>query len=308
MSAHTTGYAGNDPGFTEPREQSFASTERQLILEVVPGRCQLQIILASAWAVLLAAFSEENDVTVDFLNPNTTSEIALIHLHLGAEQSIKDVQGELQRRLHRGLNGSKAETLTGTQKNPKKRPILPKTIIASEMDDGVRFLKSDYVMAITCQASTSNDRSLVLRGNYNSRELDDRDSQNVLDRIGNLITQFGAGRDQKVEDFNLMCTADKEQLGVWNNLMTPSFNVCVQDLIELQSRRCPSNEAVCAWDGSFTYEELDRRATVLAEELVARGVSLGSYVPLMFEKSKWHIVSLLAVRNKSSVYPINLRI
>lgn len=90
--------------------------------------------------------------------------------------------------------------------------------------------------------------------------------------------------------------------------MPPPLNTCVQDLIELQSKRRPRNEAVCAWDGSFTYEELDRRATVLAKKLVVLGVSVGSYVPLMFEKSKWHVDSLLAVINRPSVRSNTIRV
>lgn len=221
---------------------------------------------------------------------------------------MKDVEGELQQRLRRGVNGSNAGT--GTQETPKKTSSLPKTLLASEMDDRVRglFQKSDYLFAITSQASTSDDRSLVLKGYYNSTKFDDRDCQNVLDRVGNLVTQLGAGRHEKLGDFNLLCASDKEQLGVWNLSMPPSLNAFTQDLIELQSKRHPNDEAVCAWDGSFTYEELDRRATVLAKGLVVLGVSIGSYVPLMFEKSKWHMVSLLAVRNRPFVCSITVRV
>lgn len=268
----------------------------------------MQSILALAWAILSTAYSEEKDATIDVLDPNSPSEITFIRLHLGAERSMKDVEGELQQRLRRGVNGSNAGT--GTQETPKKTSSLPKTLLASEMDDRVRglFQKSDYLFAITSQASTSDDRSLVLKGYYNSTKFDDRDCQNVLDRVGNLVTQLGAGRHEKLGDFNLLCASDKEQLGVWNLSMPPSLNAFTQDLIELQSKRHPNDEAVCAWDGSFTYEELDRRATVLAKGLVVLGVSIGSYVPLMFEKSKWHMVSLLAVRNRPFVCSITVRV
>ena len=295
---------------TDPQGQSFASTERQLFLEAVPEQLQSQSILTLAWAILSAAYSEENDATIDVLDPNSPSEIVFVRLHLGAERSIKDVEGEIQQRLHRGFNGSDTETSTGTQETPKKTSSLPKTLLALVMDDGVQglFLKSDYVLAITSKASLSDHRSLVLRGYYNSSKLDDRDCQDVLDRVGNLVTQIGAGRHEKVGDFNLICASDKERLGVWNKFMPPSIDACVQDLIEHQSKQHPTNEAVCAWDGSFTYEELDRRATVLAKRLVVLGVSIGSYVPLMFEKSKWHIISLLAVRNRPFVSSSTVRV
>ena len=65
ISAHPTKYTAELPEMTEPHEKSFASMERQLILEAVPERYQLQLILVSAWAILSAAFSEENDATID---------------------------------------------------------------------------------------------------------------------------------------------------------------------------------------------------------------------------------------------------
>lgn len=291
-------HVGKSIEVKDPGGQNFASAERQLFLETVPERFQLQSVLALAWAILSAAYSEENDATIDVLHPSYPSEVLSIRLHFGAERWMKDVEGEVRGRLHRGVADRGTETSAGTQETPKKTSSLPKTLLASEMDDRVQclFLKSNYALAITSKAIIPDKRSLVLRGYYNSSKLDHRDCQNVLDRVGNLVSQLGAGRQENLGDFNLICASDKEQLGVGNEFMPPTIDACVQDLIELQSKQHPTNEAVCAWDGSLTYEEFNRRATVLAKRLVAQGVSIGSYVPLMFEKSKWHMVSLLAVR------------
>ena len=52
---------------------------------------------------------------------------------------------------------------------------------------------------------------------------------------------------------------------------------------------------VCAWNGSFTYADLDARSAILASHLVNAGVEVGTIVPLCFEKSKWMPVAQLAV-------------
>lgn len=310
-SSYMAGITGKGPEVAGLRERSFASTERQLFLETVPEPYQLQSVLALAWTILSAAYSEENDATINILDPmRPLLGIVFIRLHLGAEQSIKDLQGELQRRLNESVSEGNTEISMGPQEDLEKRSNLPKTLITSQMDDGIQALslRSDYVLAITCQASTSDVRPCVLRGHYDSSRLDERDCQSLLDRIGNLMTQLRASRDQKLGDINMMSASDKEQLRVWNDFMPPPVDACVQDLIELQSQGHPNNEAVCAWDGSFTYEELNRRATVLAKRLILLGVSVGTYVPLMFEKSKWHIISLLAVRTRPFVRLITLRV
>lgn len=57
----------------------------------------------------------------------------------------------------------------------------------------------------------------------------------------------------------------------------------------------PEQVAIDAWDGSFTYAELDQTATRLAHVLVAEGVGSGMIVPLVFEFSKWVPVAILGI-------------
>ena len=81
--------------------------------------------------------------------------------------------------------------------------------------------------------------------------------------------------------------------------MPPLVNALVHNRIELQVVEHSQNEAVCAWDGTLTYQELNHRANTLMSDLTAAGVQVGDYVPLLFEKSKWYIVSILAVSSFS---------
>lgn len=71
-------------------------------------------------------------------------------------------------------------------------------------------------------------------------------------------------------------------------------------MIEERMRDQPMATAIYAWDGEFTYGELDQLSTEVAAQLVKFGVGpqlLGPHilVPLCFEKSKWTIVAMLGV-------------
>ena len=71
---------------------------------------------------------------------------------------------------------------------------------------------------------------------------------------------------------------------------------CVHELVEAQAKRHPDSPAICAWDGEFTYAQLDVAANRLAHYLVMRaGVKTGDFVHLCFEKSAWFFVTMLAV-------------
>ena len=57
----------------------------------------------------------------------------------------------------------------------------------------------------------------------------------------------------------------------------------------------PDAVAIHAWDGNFTYSELDEIVTRLAHHLRHLGVGLEVLVPICFGKLAWAIVAMLAV-------------
>jgi len=89
---------------------------------------------------------------------------------------------------------------------------------------------------------------------------------------------------------------DIEQLRQWNRIVPDSTPVLLHHLFSKQAQRAPDNNAVNAHDGVMTYSKIDRHAAQLSHILTAKGVSVGCLVPVIFEKSKWAVVSLLAVR------------
>lgn len=68
----------------------------------------------------------------------------------------------------------------------------------------------------------------------------------------------------------------------------------IHELIHDQAQAHPNAEAVVSWDGILSYRELDSASTRLASFLIAEGVKPETIVPLLFEKSIWAVVSMLA--------------
>ncbi|KAJ5517741.1 hypothetical protein N7453_000163 [Penicillium expansum] len=82
----------------------------------------------------------------------------------------------------------------------------------------------------------------------------------------------------------------------WNNpysLARPQ--VCIHTLVLEHCQSQPNAEALCAWDGSITYAELDQFSLAVALKLLSLGVRPESVVPLYFEKSRWTVVAMLGV-------------
>jgi amino acid adenylation domain-containing protein len=99
----------------------------------------------------------------------------------------------------------------------------------------------------------------------------------------------------KLVDINTVSTRDLEQIWQWNAVVPETINYTVHDLIAENASKRPDSPAVCAWDGHWTYQEMESIATHIAHRLVTLGVGPGVIVPLCFEKSRWMPVAMLAV-------------
>jgi amino acid adenylation domain-containing protein/non-ribosomal peptide synthase protein (TIGR01720 family) len=89
-----------------------------------------------------------------------------------------------------------------------------------------------------------------------------------------------------------------------NDLLPEAIEECIHDAISHIALDNPSAPAVCAWDGSFTYEELERLATLLARVLLQKDVRSENFVAIHLEKSRWTAVSMLAVLKAGGAFTL----
>ncbi|KAG5660295.1 hypothetical protein KAF25_003817 [Fusarium avenaceum] len=88
---------------------------------------------------------------------------------------------------------------------------------------------------------------------------------------------------------------DKSVIWNWNKDLPPPVPMCIHTVIAEQVRWRPDAPAICSWDGDFTYAEMDKLSTLLAQHLIDIGVKNGDIVPLCFEKSRWTTVGVMGV-------------
>jgi hypothetical protein len=80
--------------------------------------------------------------------------------------------------------------------------------------------------------------------------------------------------------------ASLNQVCLWNNSISiQPVERRIHDVIADRVLDNPDAEAVCAWDGSLTYRELDEVTDRLVPRLVQLGVGPEVLVPLCFDKS-----------------------
>jgi hypothetical protein len=120
-------------------------------------------------------------------------------------------------------------------------------------------------------------------------------ARSIASTFALVLNQIMNQPDRRVEDLYHLSTRDKTQLMAWNGSAPIRVERLIHEVILDQVATNAEAEAVCSWDGSFTYATLDRASSALASRLRHMGVGPEVFVPLAFAKSKWNIVAMLAV-------------
>lgn len=89
---------------------------------------------------------------------------------------------------------------------------------------------------------------------------------------------------------------DLENVRRWSGKPLEGLRRCVHDVVYDQVVAQPDAEAICAHDGNLCYRELDSLSTRLACHLVqTHGIRPETLVPLVFEKTKYYVITIMAV-------------
>lgn len=109
--------------------------------------------------------------------------------------------------------------------------------------------------------------------------------KSISNIFGNLLTNVLSPDNRRVADLSFFTERDWQRIRAWNESDPEVHERCVHDIIHDQVLLRPEQEAICAWDGSLTFKELDQLATQLAYQLTMQGVGPEVLVPLCFDKS-----------------------
>ena len=151
-----------------------------------------------------------------------------------------------------------------------------------------------YALMVQCELGADG---VKVTASFDKQVIEEWVVKKMLGQLSYVMQQLAnAGAKEKVADIDATTPEDRQQLWTWNQDVPAAVDRCVHDLIADQARQHPDTQAICAWDGEFTYGELNALSAKLASHLVTLGVCPDApFVPLCFEKSKWTIVAMLAV-------------
>ncbi|KAH8195839.1 hypothetical protein TruAng_009992 [Truncatella angustata] len=158
---------------------------------------------------------------------------------------------------------------------------------------------------LTLNGFQDTDGGVAMMASFNTQYLSGHLMGFLLERFAACLRQLiGADVSHKLSEIDALSASDYDQIWSWNANVPDPVDRTVHSFIEQQVADRPNAVAVHAWDGDFTYRELDSFANSLATRLISLGVSTDTIVPLCFEKSRWTAVSVLAVLKAGGAFTL----
>ena len=278
-------------------------------------------ILKASWAVLLAAYSNSEDVVFGCTNSGRTAPVPDILKVAGPTMNtvpfrvVVDPNKTLENLL--GL----FQTLTiemypheylGLQKIKRIDPHAGRacsfgTLLVVQpwkeelnQEEDIPVIRSTAGMdvgtyPITLECKLGQDK-IELVANYNRVILSPSQAERLLCQFEVLVRQMMIGdASLLIKDLQLTPASENECLVSQDSANMTANQDCIHSFIGRISNARPRAPAVHAWDGMFTYSELDELSSRVKARLQALGLKTGMLVPICAEKSAWVVVAMLGI-------------
>ncbi|KAI1626476.1 hypothetical protein EDD37DRAFT_349340 [Exophiala viscosa] len=163
--------------------------------------------------------------------------------------------------------------------------------------DGVDPTEYDVSVSIA-----DSEQGIHVHMSYFTSRLSDGQAFNVANTLSTALDSILDTPQSTVTSLNLFGAQDAEKVYGWNQHRPADINKCVHQTFQESSCNSPDASAIESWDGNFTYRSLDHHTSQLANELVVAGVHVNDLIPIVFEKSAWAIVAMLAIMKAGAGY------
>ncbi|MFD0634343.1 condensation domain-containing protein [Catenulispora yoronensis] len=285
-------------------------------------------VVQGAWAVLMAAYSERDDVvfgvttsgrgdTVDDVESvvglliNTTPT----RIRLDRDQPVADWLRLLQKEnvAARAFEHTPLVQIQAWSEVPNGKPLFEYIFVFESYPDGplqdegradsaatglrlrgsISREQANYPLTVAVRPGPEFGLGLF----YDRARFDDDTIRQLGEQLTGLLRAIVEGPERSVGDLGVLVPQEyRRMVEEWNatSVLVPGVGG-VHELISARAVECPGVVAVVCGDVSLSYAELEARSNRLARYLRGLGVGVGSVVGLCFGRGVEMVVSVLAV-------------
>nr|AET79199.1 lysergyl peptide synthetase subunit 3 [Claviceps paspali] len=288
---------------------------------VTAGGISPAAVLLAAWGIVLRTYLHADDVSFEYRQPRcgTTQEesdhsddVRLCSLSLDgsmttndvvrrAELVLNDARSVQDGREHETCRGTKTQhsTLNNTCMVFSADIRLPSHEAGRSGDEG--FDAAKYLADHDMVVYVASERLCIL--SYDSHRFADDQAAHVGATLETVVKSLAdAPQQQLIREVQTFSQLDSDKLSKWNATPPVASDVCLQYLVQRQCDLRPDSPAVIAWDGSFTYRQLDILSSSLAERLRAAGVGPDVFVTICAARCRWVPVAMLGIAKAGGAF------
>lgn len=286
----------------------------------------LAVMIQLAWSIILSSYTDSNDVvfgltvhgrdvavpgienmtgptiaTVPFraqLHPQSTIQECLSGIRQQTTAMIPFQHFGLQRISTLGSESAAAcnfQCHVGIQ--PSSSEMIDSTLVkkASSAHNNYSAFAT-YPLVVIFQQRKQDKGRIDVNVIHDDKVLSLVAAKRMINQFEHVLNQVIQSPDSILDGLDLICPQDQTQLYEWHHAVPPAHDKSgLHDLVLSHTVRHPDTSAIHAWDGVVSYHELNELSEQLAKQLQKQGIQRGSLVPLCFDRSKWVIVSIIAV-------------
>lgn len=296
-----------------------------------PGNSGFPIstIIKAAWSTVQAIFSDSNDVVFactlsgrdasidrieDLMGPTITTvpirasglnedvslQNVLTKFHTQATEMIPHEHFGMQNMQNMGTAAkdaiSRIQNLLVVQFSDKAQE---KDFLGLKCRKVAQDTFNTYALVIECNLGTDSELDII--AHFDEVVISGEQVKHMLCTLEHVANQFIETPTTRHHQIELLGRSDLELIRSWNREAPDFVNQLVHEVFEERAISTPNASAICSWDGGYTYAELDCATTKLAGHLQTLGVGPEVKVGLCFEKSKFNLLSMLAIAKAGGV-------
>ena len=283
--------------------------------------------LLAAWQLLLALYSDSNDIVVGVAQPRRRlhgtekligplSNTLVLRTAMGGNPTFV----QLLERVNEALSAAEAHAEVQFEKlveelhpnrNLSYAPVVQVMFGAAGSEPqrqewgGVTFESLEIASESTnldLRLELSDGPELIARLSYNADLFDAQTIRAMLEHYEKVLEQAVSGA--QLSELTLLTSRERQQvLGEWSRGAEVAVNwQTLPQMFEEQVERSPHDTALVFEGAELSYEELNRRANQLAHYLKDKGVRADTAVGVLMERSVEMVVALYGVVKAGGAY------
>ncbi|CRG90801.1 Nonribosomal peptide synthetase 8 [Talaromyces islandicus] len=296
-------------------------------------------LLRAAWALVVAQYTGINDVLFAVTLSGRTAPVPEItkivaptlttvpvRIRIEPNKAVHDYLREVQQQAIDMMPYEYTGIQRIRQLVPELSPLLDMNHLfvvqpASESDMTVQFpgLKPkdkeesqafhSQALIVECTLARESQAGVAIDVKFDDKVITEIEISRLLRQFTHLVAELSKS-DERLPMKNLRAVNayDSTLIKNWNSSLTMVHNECAHELISQVAAMQPDAIAVDAWDGTWTYSELDKKAKLLGQGLLELGVGPDIMVGVCMDKSRWAAVAMLGILHAGgAVLPLGIQ-